>query len=101
MKKPAQPEKSEKPCSRSNLKYRIHFSGSTWLLSNLFNLCKMFAAISAVNFSVKLVASFRPAEFYENELKLKMKMKRKLCFAILICRLAAFQSFPWAQGLTD
>lgn len=30
-----------------------------------------------------------------------MKIKTKICSGIFISRLAAFQSFPWAHGLTD
>lgn len=86
---------------------------STWLFSNLFNLCKM--AISAANL-FKLVASF--VSFYflfcsllgsvqflvpfcsESVLHSRV-MKIKTSYGIFICQLGGFESFSCQQRERD
>lgn len=86
---------------------------SSWLFSNLFNLCKM--AISAANL-FKLVASSVPFYFLccslpgsvqfsvpfcsESVLHSRV-MKIKTSYGIFICQLGGFESFPCQQHERD
>lgn len=85
---------------------------STWLFSNLFNLCKM--AISAANL-FKLVASSVPFYFLFCSLRIRSflvpfcsesvlhsrVMKIKTSYGIFICQLGGFESFSCQQRERD
>lgn len=101
------------PFPPSRLHQLSNSLSSTWLFSNLFNLCKM--AISAANL-FKLVASSVPfyflfcsllgsvqfsVPFYSESVLHSRVMKIKTSYGIFICQLGGFESFSCQQRERD